>query len=336
MKLLRGVFLVVIGFSVGIAHSQSVGSGVTSPSSNGGGGTIPNTTNLITGGGSNTAADSGIAPANVDTLNGNQTITGTKAFPTATTLGGVAFNSLTGVGKWIAGVPSISGSSDVITLWSGGPGTSSNFLAGDGVLRTVTFPQTISVNGALSAPALAFNGTWITGGSSTTTKPFWLVEPTGTTSASWSTSGTGIGVNATSAFIGNLIDLQVNSSRIFSVNAASGTVTYSSWNELANRYALGAVYGGLTLNSTGSVFWTNSGVYTGTVDVGISRLTAGAMGVGPTQGSFSSTLQAGVTSTDPGCTTTLHIGKQWFDITTTTTIYKVCLNVAGTLTWVTK
>jgi hypothetical protein len=48
------------------------------------------------------------------------------------------------------------------------------------------------------------------------------------------------------------------------------------------------------------------------------------------------TIQAGVTATDPVCTTTAHIGKQWFDITTTTTVLKVCLNVAGTLTWVVK
>lgn len=37
---------------------------------------------------------------------------------------------------------------------------------------------------------------------------------------------------------------------------------------------------------------------------------------------------------DPGCTTTAHIGKIWFDNTTTTTAAKKCVNVAGTLTWV--
>jgi hypothetical protein len=44
-------------------------------------------------------------------------------------------------------------------------------------------------------------------------------------------------------------------------------------------------------------------------------------------------LPSSATSTDPGCTA---IGRPWFDTTTTTTVYKVCLNVAGTLTWVTK
>jgi len=70
---------------------------------------------------------------------------------------------------------------------------------------------------------------------------------------------------------------------------------------------------------------------------GVSYLGAAAVGIGNgTAGDFTGTLQAGVRTTDPGCTTTAHIGKQWFDITTTTTAYKVCLNVSGTLTWVTK
>lgn len=38
-------------------------------------------------------------------------------------------------------------------------------------------------------------------------------------------------------------------------------------------------------------------------------------------------------TTDPGCTTTADIGKFWFDNTTTTTAMKVCVNIAGTLTW---
>jgi hypothetical protein len=37
-----------------------------------------------------------------------------------------------------------------------------------------------------------------------------LIEPTGTTSTAWSTSGTGLGVNAVSAFAGRLLDLQIN------------------------------------------------------------------------------------------------------------------------------
>jgi hypothetical protein len=74
-----------------------------------------------------------------------------------------------------------------------------------------------SLNGAASAPPGTFTGTWFTGGTATTTKPQVLIEPTGATSTAWSTSGTGLGVNAASGFAGNLLDLQVNGTSVFNV-----------------------------------------------------------------------------------------------------------------------
>ena len=73
---------------------------------------------------------------------------------------------------------------------------------------TLTGQLTNSTNGAASTPPERLTGTWFTGGSATTTKPQFLIEPTGTTSTGWSTSGTGFGVNAASGFGGNLLDLQ--------------------------------------------------------------------------------------------------------------------------------
>lgn len=67
----------------------------------------------------------------------------------------------------------------------------------------------MAVNSAASSPTLKFTGTWFTGGSATTTKPHFLIEPSGTTSTNWSTSGTGLGVNAASGFGGRLIDAQI-------------------------------------------------------------------------------------------------------------------------------
>jgi hypothetical protein len=69
---------------------------------------------------------------------------------------------------------------------------------------------TLALNGAASTPPLDVTGTWFTGGTSTTTKPQVLIEPAGTTSTAWSTSGTGFGVNAASGFTGRLLDLQTN------------------------------------------------------------------------------------------------------------------------------
>ena len=75
-----------------------------------------------------------------------------------------------------------------------------------------------SLNGAASAPPGAFTGTWFTGGTATTTKPQVVIEPTGTTSTAWSTSGTGFGVNAASGFAGRLLDLQLNGTSNFAVS----------------------------------------------------------------------------------------------------------------------
>jgi hypothetical protein len=71
------------------------------------------------------------------------------------------------------------------------------------------FINSYNAAGIPSAPPGTFTGTWFTNGTPTTTKPQVLIEPTGTTSTGWSTSGTGIGVNAASGFAGRLLDLQV-------------------------------------------------------------------------------------------------------------------------------
>lgn len=76
-------------------------------------------------------------------------------------------------------------------------------------------------NAAASLPIQLISGTWFTGGSATTTKPTLLIQPTGTTSAGWSTDGTGLGVNAPSGFVGNLVDFQLNGASLFKVPASN-------------------------------------------------------------------------------------------------------------------
>jgi hypothetical protein len=90
----------------------------------------------------------------------------------------------------------------------------------DGATGAVTLARLIlAANGAASTPPLGLTGTWFTGGTGTTTKPHFLIEPVGTTSTNWSTNGTGLGVNAPSGFTGNLLDLQVNGASLFRVDA---------------------------------------------------------------------------------------------------------------------
>jgi hypothetical protein len=109
----------------------------------------------------------------------------------------------------------VAGSSSQVVYNNAGANAGTSTITYDGTNVTLTGRFISSLNGAASAPPGTFTGTWFTGGTSTTTKPQVVIEPTGTTSTGWSTSGTGLGVNAASGFAGNLLDLQINgSSRI--------------------------------------------------------------------------------------------------------------------------
>lgn len=105
------------------------------------------------------------------------------------------------------------------------------------------------------------------------------------------------------------------------------------------------------LSSTSSIYGDNAAVYLNLAVAG-AKLNYGSGGnttyVEATNNSVAlatnftnrvvvgTTLQIMPMTADPGCTTTGHVGKIWFDSTTTTTALKFCLNVAGALTWVTK
>jgi hypothetical protein len=73
--------------------------------------------------------------------------------------------------------------------------------------------------GAASLPMLSITGATFAGGSATTTKPTFLVEPTGATSTNWPTTGTLIGANAATG-TPDLINLQLNGASRMSVSSA--------------------------------------------------------------------------------------------------------------------
>lgn len=112
-------------------------------------------------------------------------------------------------------------------------GTTSITLPTSGILailgaNTFTGQQVITLNGAASTPPLAIIGTVFSGGSTTSTKPQFLVEPTGTTSTGWSTGGTLIGANIVNTFAGNLIDVQTSGVSKFAVSAAGAVSAVSN------------------------------------------------------------------------------------------------------------
>jgi hypothetical protein len=131
--------------------------------------------------------------------------TTTLQLVTATANRVISFPDITGT------VALVAGSSGQLTYnlsgaQAGLPGSSVDLAN-----NTLTLASRVvnTLGGGASFPPISLTGTWFTGGTSTTTKPHVLIEPVGTASTTWSTSGTGLGINATSGFIGNLLDVQV-------------------------------------------------------------------------------------------------------------------------------
>lgn len=141
------------------------------------------------------------------------------------------------------GTVALVGGSSGQLLWNNaGANAGASTLTYDGSILTTSGRFINSYNATASAPAKAFTGTWFTGGTGTTTKPHVLIEPTGTTSTAWSTSGTGLGVNAASGFAGRLLDLQINGTSLYRFDStyglqvpttgvlSAGTTNIAAWN----------------------------------------------------------------------------------------------------------
>ncbi len=122
-----------------------------------------------------------------------------------------------------------------------------------------------TANGALSSgagPGATFNGTWITGGTTTTTKPYHLIEVTGATSGAWSTNGTGLGVNSATGFTGNLADFQLNGTSRVKIDS-NGTITNPNGNVVTG----GSITAGLGfITNSATVTLSGLGASSGTPD----------------------------------------------------------------------
>jgi hypothetical protein len=139
----------------------------------------------------------------------------------------------------------VGGSSGQLLYNNAGANAGASTLTYDGSILTTSGRFINSYNATASSPAKAFTGTWFTGGTATTTKPQVVIEPTGTSSSAWSTSGTGLGVNAASGFAGNLLDLQVNGSSLSKIDS-SGQFTITNVVAGGNVRAAGAFQVGST------------------------------------------------------------------------------------------
>lgn len=153
-----------------------------------------------------------------------------------------------------------------------------------------TGQQRVSVNGAASTPPLLLNGTVFTGGSATTTKPQFLIEPTGTTSNAWKTTGTMLGVNAPSGFAGDLLSLQKSAAVQVRVDP-TGNI---QWDALDNTVSIGRQGNGvqfcadgaftskltsteLRLTSAQACVWTDGSAYAGATVTSLRQATGAAV-----------------------------------------------------------
>jgi hypothetical protein len=145
----------------------------------------------------------------------------------------------------------VAGSSGQLLYNASGANAGASTLTYDGSILTSSGRFINSYNATASAPAKAFTGTWFTGGTATTTKPQVLIEPSGATSTAWSTSGTGLGVNAASGFAGNLLDLQVNGTSSCIVAANGNIITRTSViaTSSINHFGITNTVGGYHLSS---------------------------------------------------------------------------------------
>jgi len=166
------------------------------------------------------------AEGDVNVSEGDVNISGDLGFPIAGTFTTTIQASPPSADRVIT-FPNASGLVAILTGISPGQLTYNlnGALAG---ISTMTFDGTsVTLAGRLinsytsvaSAPAKLLSGTWFTGGTGTTTKPHFLIEPSNATSTGWSALGTGLGINASSGFTGRLLDLQLNGVSAFNVDS---------------------------------------------------------------------------------------------------------------------
>jgi hypothetical protein len=141
----------------------------------------------------------------------------------------------------------VAGSSGQLVYNNAGAYAGVSTMTFDGTSVTLAGRLINSYTSVASSPAKVFTGTWFTGGTSTTTKPHFLIEPAGATSTAWSTSGTGLGVNAASGFAGNLLDLQVNgTSQTRLTSSGNLLLTGTSLNLTASTNTTSTIFGGVS------------------------------------------------------------------------------------------
>lgn len=203
---------------------------------------------------------------------------------------GGAFNTLTGGTNTAAAMVVGSGASLAV---SGSGMIVSTGLTGTPNIAVGTVSgttETLTGNGAASVSPLLMNGTVLTGGTGTTNFPALFIQPAGTTAATtWSTSGTGLGMNLPNT-AGLFFDFHQAGGASLIKADINGNMGFGT-NVTINNAAVGAI----SLGSTNYITFS-SGVCCASKDAGLDRAAAGVVEInlGPAQGSGGRLKAAGV------------------------------------------
>lgn len=129
-------------------------------------------------------------------------------------------------------------------------GTGGSFTtSGTGTLGSTT-PVTFSGAGAASISSLLLSGTYFSGGTGTTTRPFLYINQSANAPSTWSTFGTLFGINLNSAFGGtaNIFDFHYDGGASFFKMGGNGAITMTSSISTGTLASTGFI-SGATFNS---------------------------------------------------------------------------------------
>lgn len=218
--------------------------------------------------------------------------TGDVVGPASSTAGNAAVFA-SGTGKLLADSGIALNAAAVGFTIAGGTTSKTLTVLNTGTAALLEVANTFTVAGAANSPAMVLSGAVFAGGTGTSTKPLFLIEPAGATAnTDWNTNGTAIGVNAGAGFSGDLLRLSINGTNWLKYNAI-GKLTI---HEVAGNYISTSGFGFLELGSNNgptvgvwggngvvlpnvvSLIWTD-GDLNGTRDSGIKRVSAAALRV---------------------------------------------------------
>ncbi|WP_010585594.1 autotransporter outer membrane beta-barrel domain-containing protein [Schlesneria paludicola] len=195
-----------------------------------------------------------VAPTNAQLLLWNSTNTDWEPVSlsgdgTISNAGVISVNSFHGTAFGTAALASVGTSGVTIPLNNGANDFNANTVA-------------ISGNGAASVSALALTGSPFTGTGTTSTPLVYINN--GAAPTNWSSSGTCLGMNASSCFLGNVLDLRVNGgvSR-FAINI-NGSIVSTGNNTFGgtNTFSFGATASNAAMRLSGTLYVGGTGTTT--------------------------------------------------------------------------